>query len=89
MIHTIAKRVFLPNAGLRFTHLLGRRSFSGFSFVGPKTLDEILQLDKVAGKSGNEIAEIWYEFHDGKQGMLGIVTKGQEGKAVLERAREW
>jgi hypothetical protein len=73
----------------RLGHPIAKRMLSGFSFAGPKCLDDVLKIDKVADKSTTELADIWYGFHNGKQGVLGTVSKGQEGKLVIERAREW
>lgn len=41
------------------------RSFS-FSFVGPKTLEDILKKDLMAGKSATEVADIWFSYHENK-----------------------
>ena len=62
---------------------------SGFSFAGPKSLDDIMKMDKVADKTTTEIADLWYAFHDDKEGVVGMVSKGHDGKLVIERSREW
>ncbi|GKY99444.1 hypothetical protein MPSEU_000898900 [Mayamaea pseudoterrestris] len=72
----------------RLTHLVSKRSLSGFSFVGPKSLDDVLKLEKVADKSTTDLADLWYAFHDDKHGVLGLVSHGQDGKMVIERARK-
>jgi hypothetical protein len=41
------------------------RSFS-FSFVGPKTLEDVLKKDLIAGKSATEVADIWFSYHEKK-----------------------
>jgi hypothetical protein len=65
------------------------RRFSGFSFAGPKTLEEILKIDKVAEKSTAELADLWYAYHDEKLGVIGMVTPGPQGRTVIQRAEEW
>lgn len=65
------------------------RSLSGFAFAGPKSLGEVLRLDKIADKSAAEVADVWYGFHDEKEGVIGLISKGKEGKVVVERARTW
>lgn len=42
-----------------------RRNFS-FSFVGPKTLDDVIKKELVTEKSGAEVADIWYSYHENK-----------------------
>ena len=66
-----------------------RRSLSGFSFAGPKRLEEVLKIDKVIDKSTAEVADLWYAFHEDKEGVVGMVLNGKEGKVAIEHAREW
>mmetsp|Transcript_8036 Transcript_8036/g.22331 ORF Transcript_8036/g.22331 Transcript_8036/m.22331 type:complete len:224 (-) Transcript_8036:688-1359(-) len=61
------------------------RNFS-FSFAGPRKLEDVLKTELVEGKSGTEITDVWLTYHEGKEGVVGIVLNGQDGKAVLERA---
>ena len=65
-----------------------RRSFSGFNFVGPKNLDNILDTEACKDLPGNEIAVLWKEFHEDKKDCLGWVMEGEIGKAVLDTARD-
>jgi len=37
-----------------------------FSFAGPRRLDEIIKKELVKDKSGAEVAEIWYKYHEEK-----------------------
>jgi hypothetical protein len=37
-----------------------------FSFAGPKTLDDVMKKDLMQGKSGAEISDIWYSYHENK-----------------------
>lgn len=63
------------------------RSLAGFTFAGPRRLEDILKTDMLNDKSGTEIADIWYTYHYGKEGVIGLTLTGQEGKDVLERAK--
>ena len=54
----VKRQLFSPTAALR-------RQFS-FSFVGPKTLHEILKKDLVEDKTRTEISDMWYTYHESK-----------------------
>jgi len=41
------------------------RQFS-FSFAGPKKLDDVLKSELVQDKTGTEVADIWYTYHEEK-----------------------
>jgi hypothetical protein len=66
--------------------LSGKRYLS-FSFAGPRTLDEILKKDLVAEKTGSEVSDLWYSYHDGKEDVIGLTLKGPDGRKIVERAR--
>lgn len=53
------QRIVPPNTDLT------RRSFS-FNFAGPKKLHDILKKELVEDKSKTEIADLWYQYHEGK-----------------------
>jgi hypothetical protein len=42
-----------------------RRSLT-FSFAGPLKLDELIKKESLKGKTGTEIADIWYTYHEEK-----------------------
>jgi ATP11 protein len=69
----------LSSSSLSFRHL-------SFSFVGPKTLDDILKKEMVQDKTATEISDIWYTYHEGKENVHGIILEGDVGKPLLERA---
>jgi hypothetical protein len=41
------------------------RNFS-FTFAGPRTLDEIIKKDLMEDKTGTEVADVWYSYHESK-----------------------
>jgi hypothetical protein len=41
------------------------RNFS-FTFAGPRNLDEIIKKDLVEDKTGAEVADVWYTYHETK-----------------------
>jgi hypothetical protein len=41
------------------------RNFS-FTFNGAKTLDEIIHKDLLQDKTGAEVADVWYSYHESK-----------------------
>ena len=65
-----------------------QRCFSSFSFAGPKTLDEILQKEKMKDLQSSEIADLWMSYHEQKDSIHGIVRNGEEGLKCLSRAKE-
>jgi ATP synthase F1 complex assembly factor 1 len=63
MIQTLTTR--LAKRQLFSPSVAFRRQFS-FSFVGPKTLHEILKKDLVQDKTRTEISDMWYTYHENK-----------------------
>ena len=64
------------------------RSLS-FSFAGPRKLDDIIKKELVDDKDTDELSAIWNQYHEGKEGVVGLQIKGQEGIKVLSRAKSW
>lgn len=63
-----------------------RRSLS-FSFAGPRNLDDIIKKDRVPeDMSGSDVSDMWFSYHDGKEGVIGLSLKGQDGQKIVERA---
>eukprot|EP00554_Chaetoceros_debilis_P012036 CAMPEP_0194117630 /NCGR_PEP_ID=MMETSP0150-20130528/32151_1 /TAXON_ID=122233 /ORGANISM="Chaetoceros debilis, Strain MM31A-1" /LENGTH=211 /DNA_ID=CAMNT_0038808739 /DNA_START=112 /DNA_END=747 /DNA_ORIENTATION=+ len=62
------------------------RCMSGFSFAGPKKLDEIIKTELLEDKTKSEIADIWMAYHEEKDRVHGTIVSGEEGKLILERA---
>jgi hypothetical protein len=63
-----------------------RRHFSGFSFAGPRKLDEIMKTEMIEGKNKAEISDIWMSYHEEKERIYGTIVSGKQGKLILERA---
>ncbi|KAL7580074.1 hypothetical protein ACA910_005059 [Epithemia clementina (nom. ined.)] len=70
--------------------LVGRHNsvvrFLSFSFAGPKRLNDVIKAELVQDMTGNEVADLWYSYHETKDSVFGIVLKGEDGKTVLSRA---
>ena len=49
----------------RIMQSTGIRQLS-FTFAGPRSLDDILKKDLVKEKTGSEVAEIWFDYHEEK-----------------------
>jgi len=62
---------------------------SASSFVGPKSLEDILKVDLLDDKNENEVKDIWLSYHEGKENMHGVVIPGERANSVLSRASEW
>lgn len=48
-----------------FTNSTSKRTFT-FTFAGPKNLDELLKKESIVDKTGNEVTDIWYTYHEEK-----------------------
>lgn len=68
------------------TQFSSRRQLS-FSFAGPRVLDEIIKKDMLESKSGAEISDIWYTYHESRENVHGLVYKGKAGEDILARAK--
>ena len=49
----------------RFVGLGSIRALT-FSFAGPKTLRDVLKEELVRDKTGTDVADIWYTYHEAK-----------------------
>eukprot|EP00560_Eucampia_antarctica_P000484 CAMPEP_0197833678 /NCGR_PEP_ID=MMETSP1437-20131217/19772_1 /TAXON_ID=49252 ORGANISM="Eucampia antarctica, Strain CCMP1452" /NCGR_SAMPLE_ID=MMETSP1437 /ASSEMBLY_ACC=CAM_ASM_001096 /LENGTH=209 /DNA_ID=CAMNT_0043437869 /DNA_START=33 /DNA_END=659 /DNA_ORIENTATION=+ len=58
----------------------------GFSFAGPRSLDEIVKMDLLKDKSVAEVSDIWMTYHENKENVNGVVLSGKKGKTILSRA---
>jgi hypothetical protein len=86
-----------PNNGLlysvfgivrsRYTHNV--RQLSGFSFVGPKSLNDILKQEKVSNLSKADVMDLWISYHENKEGVHGAVLERKQGTALVQRASLW
>lgn len=65
-----------------------KRQLSGFSFAGPKTLNEILKTELLQDKSKTEISDIWVAYHEEKKDVHGTILNGEQGVKLLERAEK-
>jgi len=63
-----------------------RRHLSGFSFAGPRKLEEIMKTELIEGKNKAEISDIWMTYHENQERVHGTIVSGEEGKLILERA---
>lgn len=63
------------------------RCMSGFSFAGPRKLNEIMKTELLEDKTKSEISDIWLAFHEEKERVHGTIVSGKEGKLILERAK--
>lgn len=79
-----SKSLFFNRASLT----CARRHLS-FSFAGARKLDEIVKKELLDDKTAAEVSDIWYTYHEEREGVHGIVMSGSEGKTVLERASKW
>ncbi|CAB9499364.1 F1 complex assembly factor 1 [Seminavis robusta] len=62
------------------------KRYLSFSFAGPRALDEIMKKDLLENKTGTEIADIWYTYHETKDSVHGLTYKGEDAKNILSRA---
>ena len=48
--------------------VVATRQFS-FTFAGPRALDDIIKKELLENKTGAEIADIWYTYHEARVSM--------------------
>eukprot|EP00850_Spirogloea_muscicola_P012476 SM000081S22610 [mRNA] locus=s81:4969:11336:+ [translate_table: standard] len=63
----------------------GGQFASGFSLPAPKSLDAIIKLEAVAGKTAEEIAAIWQGYHLGR-GHVSAVMAARLFATLADRA---
>jgi ATP synthase mitochondrial F1 complex assembly factor 1 len=67
---TAAAAVGVPvplNSTANYHHQQQRRHLSGgFSFAGPRVLQDVLKTELLDGKKATEIADLWYTYHETK-----------------------
>lgn len=66
--------------------LVKRRHMSGFSFAGPRNLNEIMKTDLLHDKKKAEISDIWMTYHENKERVCSSIISGDKGVKILERA---
>jgi len=71
-----------------YQHCNIRRELSGFSFAGPRNLNEIMKTELLENKTKAEISDIWMSYHESKERVHGTVLKGSDGLKVLQRAEK-
>jgi hypothetical protein len=62
------------------------RHLSGFSFAGPRNLNEIMKTELLRDKDKKEISNIWMAYHENKKGVHGTCLNGKDGELILKRA---
>jgi hypothetical protein len=61
---------------------------SGFSMVGPKTLNEILKKEKISPLNRADIIDLWLSYHENKEGIHGSILERKQGLTLIQRATE-
>ena len=62
------------------------RHFS-FSYPAPRTLDEVVKLDLLKDESPERINEIWQEYHDSKDDVIGASWTTTDYESFLETGK--
>jgi len=78
----------LARQTLRISHRLSSRNMSGFSFAGPRKLDEIMKTELLDDKSKAEVCDLWMTYHENKERVHGTTVTGEEGKNIIDRAEK-
>ena len=65
-----------------------RKCFSGFSFAGPKKLDEIMKTELLEGKSKVEVSDMWMSYHKDKKGVFGSMLDVYNSTKIIDRAEK-
>ena len=81
-----AKKLFaLTRSTTRTTRRLCRH-FS-FSYPAPRTLDEVVKLDLLKDESPARINEIWQEYHDSKEDVIGASWTTNDYESFLKTGK--
>ena len=62
------------------------RHFS-FSYPAPRTLDEVVKLDLLKDESPARINEIWQEYHDSKEDVIGASWTTNDYESFLKKGK--
>jgi ATP synthase F1 complex assembly factor 1 len=80
------KKMFaLTRSTTRTTRRLCRH-FS-FSYPAPRTLDEVVKLDLLKDESPARINEIWQEYHDSKEDVIGASWTTNDYESFLKTGK--
>ena len=79
-------RRLLASSKPLLTQPLIKRRLSGFSFAGPRNLNEIMKTDLLHDKKKAEISDIWMTYHENKERVCSSIISGDKGVKILERA---
>ncbi len=70
---------------------LRRGLMGGISQPSPSSLNEIMKVEELMGKTPEEVSDIWLAYHnveDASKQRVGSVMTGQEYKEFRKRAKE-
>mmetsp|Transcript_1658 Transcript_1658/g.1814 ORF Transcript_1658/g.1814 Transcript_1658/m.1814 type:complete len:212 (+) Transcript_1658:135-770(+) len=65
-----------------------QRCMSGFSFAGPRKLDEVMKTELLEGKSKTEVSDMWMAYHENQEGVLASTLDVDNSIKVLDRAKK-
>jgi len=59
---------------------------SGFSFAGPRSLNEILRIELMKDKTTNEVKDLWLTYHESRDNVHGVILPKDAASTILNRA---
>ncbi|TDH72537.1 hypothetical protein CCR75_000797 [Bremia lactucae] len=68
-------------------HLASRKASTGFSYPGPRSLEQIVKLELLESEQAAKIRSIWEEFHADKNDAIATTLRGSEFEALVTRAK--
>lgn len=74
-------RLLRCGAGARWSSAGG-----GFSYPGPRALDQIVKLELLQGEARDRIQSIWEEFHGDKDDAVAAALPSEAFRALMARA---
>ena len=78
----------LVRKSLRLNYPSSLRRLSGFSFAGPRKLEEIMKTELLEDKTKAEVSDIWMTYHESKERVHGTTVPGDVGKNIIDRAEK-
>lgn len=89
-LHFLGRRARLQPCRSAAQHALGRRANSGsaggFSYPGPRALDQIVKLELLQNEDGEQIQHIWEQFHTDKSDAVAAALPHDRFRTLVDRA---
>lgn len=84
MMHRVGHRALLLARHAR--NIAISNASSGFSYPGPRSLEQIVKLELLESEQTPKIRSIWEEFHAEKDDAVALTLNARDFQALVKRA---